>query len=506
MKQRIFKYSFLTLLAASLLGGCSREFLEVEPRGTQLETNFYRNQTEIYQGLVAIYDVMQWGTSGGYTMKMPLLTVASDEAHAGGSDASDQPAWVAYDRFDLLDAFRGPQLGLWSKNYSGVYRANIFLEKVGGVTSLDPNFKSRTVAEAKALRAYFYFDLVRFFRNIPLITAPISPAELYSLPQADPAAVFAQIETDLMEAIPDLPLTIPVSENGRLSKSGARALLAKVIMFQNDNGRMAEAATLLNQVNASGVYNLLANYGDIFNPANRFSAESIWEIPHSSLSAWGDWGWINGGEGNVAPQFIGMADYSGTTYSAGWGFAPISLELVEAMDGDPRFEFTIIDGQALKAGGSNYNPRYQNTDYFIKKYAPMQSFRSPVGTAELNWPYNEIEIRLADTYLLEAEALLRSGGDAARAGLLLNGGPGFVGVRSRVGLPPVAVTLDNVYNERRLELATEGHRFFDLVRTGRAASVLAPKGFVAGTHEILPIPQQEIDITKQVLQQNPNYQ
>lgn len=505
MKKIISRYSLIALVSASLMVGCNRDFLEVDPRGTQLEANFYRTQEEIYQGLVAVYDVMQWGNSGGYTMKMPLLTVASDEAHAGGSDASDQPSWVAYDNFPMLDPFRGPQLGLWQKNYAGIYRANLFLQKIEGANFLDPNFKARTTAEAKALRAYFYFDLVRFFKNIPLIIGQIPTAELYSQQQADPADVFAQIEKDLNEAIADLPLTIPVSENGRITKGGARALLAKVIMFQGQDARMAEAAQLLNQVNSSGVYNLLPNYGDIFNPANRFSAESIWEIPHSSLAAWGDWGWINGGEGNVGPQFIGMADYNGPTYSAGWGFAPISLDLVNAMQGDPRFEHTIIDGLALKAGGATYNERYQNTNYFIKKYAPMQAFRSAVGTAELNWPYNEIEIRLADTYLLEAEALVRSGGDMARAGLLLNGGPGFVGVRSRVGLAPVAVTLDNIYNERRLELATEGHRFFDLVRTGRAATALASKGFVAGTHEVLPIPQQEIDLTKQVLQQNPNY-
>ena len=131
----------------------------------------------------------------------------------------------------------------------------------------------------------------------------------------------------------------------------------------------------------------------------------------------------------------------------------------------------------------------------------MQTFRSPVGTAELNWPYNEIEIRLADTYLLEAEAILRSGGDAARAGLLLN-----TEVRGRVGLPAVAVTLENVYKERRLELATEGHRFFDLIRTDQAASVLGPLGFTAGKNEVLPIPQAEIDVTNGVLKQNPNYQ
>ncbi|MBN8862886.1 MAG: RagB/SusD family nutrient uptake outer membrane protein [Sphingobacteriales bacterium] len=504
MNRNKIKNSFLVLATTVALGACNKDFLELSPRGSQLEASFYRNQTELFQGLISVYDVTQWGTSGGYTMKQPLLTVASDEAHAGGSDASDQPGWVAYDNFKLNPNL-GPQLGLWQKNYSGVYRANLFLQKAEGVPGLDATFKSRTIAEAKTLRAYFYFDLVRWFGRIPLITGPIPTAELYSQKQVEPAAVYAQIEKDLKEAIPDLPLTIPAGENGRIARGAAKALLAKAIIFQNDESRMTEAAQLLNEVNSSGVYQLLANFGDVFNPANRFSAESIWEIPHSNNSAWGDWGWINGGEGTIAPQFIGMADYAGPTYSAGWGFAPISLDLVNIMTGDPRFQYTIIDGAALRTGGATYNERYQNTNYFIKKYAPMQAFRSAVGTAEMNWPYNEIEIRLADTYLLEAEAILRSGGNTARAGQLLNGDAGFVGVRNRVGLAPVPVTLENVYNERRLELATEGHRFFDLVRTGKAAAILGPLGFTPNKNEVLPIPQSEIDVTKNVLEQNKNY-
>lgn len=265
---------------------------------------------------------------------------------------------------------------------------------------------------------------------------------------------------------------------------------------------MGEVATLLHQINMDGNpfgYQLLSDFGQIFRPDNKFNTESILEIPHSNLAAWGDWGWVNGGEGNVAPQFIGAADYNGPLYSAGWGFCPIDLRLVEAMKGDPRFEHTIIDGNAMKAQGATYSARYQNTDYFIKKYAPVTAFRSNLGTAELNWPINEIEIRLADTYLMEAEALVRSGGDLGRAKLLLDA------VRGRVGLGSIPATLDNIYNERRLELATEGHRFFDLVRTGQAATVLGSDGFVANRNEILPIPQAEIDVTNKILDQNPNY-
>ena len=498
MKHITTKYLSVILTSLLLFSACKKDFLELEPRGTELEGNFYQNQEQVFQGLVSVYDVMQWGNTGGYTMRMPLFTVASDDAHAGGSDASDQPSWVAWDNF-TLDPYRGPQSGLWNKNYTGIYRANLLLSKIENVANLDAAFKSRVIAEAKFLRAYFYFDLVRLFGKVPLIIGAIPTSELYSQPQATPEQVYAQIEQDLNDARTALPATLPTSELGRVTKGAATALLGKAILYQNQESRMAEAANLFKEVNNSGVYRLLTNFGDIFRPDNKFHAESILEIPHSNNAAWGDWGWINGGEGNVAPQFVGPADYSGPIYSNGWGFAPITLSLVDAMKNDPRFEHTIIDGKAMKAQGATYNERYQNTDYFIKKYAPMKQFRSPVGTAELNWPYNEIEIRLADTYLMEAEALLRSGGDAGRAKFLLDE------VRKRVGLGAIPVSLDAIYNERRLELATEGHRFFDLVRTGKAPAVLGPLGFESGTNEVLPIPQQEIDVTNGVLKQNNGY-
>lgn len=500
MKRHSLSIQWLPVLLGGLLttASCSKSFLELEPRGTELEDNFYKNQEQVYQGLIAVYDVMQWGNSGGYTMKMPLLSAASDDAYAGGSDASDQPSWVAYDDF-TLDAFRGPQLGLWQKAYTGVYRANLLLDKIEKVQNLSPAFKARTIAEAKTLRAYFYFDLVRFFGRVPLILGAIPTAELYSQKQVEAPAVYAQIEKDLKEARPDLPLTLPVAEYGRFARGVATAMLGKVIIYQNAQNRMAEAAALLKEVNTSPAYHLLPNFGDVFRPDNKFHAESILEIPHSNLAAWGDWGWINGGEGNVAPQFIGAADYNGPTFSSGWGFAPVTESLVDAMKNDPRFVHTIIDGKAMQAQGAKYNARFQNTDYFIRKYAPVTAYRSNVGTAEINWPINEIEIRLADTYLLEAEALVRGGADANRAQYLLDT------VRHRVGLTSLPATLDNIYKERRLELATEGHRFFDLVRSGKAVEVLGPRGFKANKNEVLPIPQQEIDVTNKVLEQNKGY-
>jgi hypothetical protein len=195
---------------------------------------------------------------------------------------------------------------------------------------------------------------------------------------------------------------------------------------------------------------------------------------------------------------IGARSYSGPVYEAGWGFNPVTVSLKNALYGDPRYRATIINMDSLKtAGVSNYEAGYQNTGFFVEKFAPKTQWKSTQGgDPVLNYNIDYIEIRLADTYLLEAEALIRAGGDLTKAAFYLNA------VRARVGLPPVTANLDNVYNERRLELATEGHRFFDLVRTGKAATALAFKGFTA-KNEILPIPLNELNNTK--LKQNPGY-
>jgi hypothetical protein len=321
---------------------------------------------------------------------------------------------------------------------------------------------------------------------------------MYDVTQATREAVYAQIEKDLNEAIPDLPELVPTDENGRATKYAAIALLGKVILFQNNEGRMLEAAGLFEQVNTCPNYHLLSNYGDVFSAANEYNAESVFEIAHTAKAMQGWEAWPNF-EGNVYSQMVGPRGYSGPIYKPGWGFNPVIMDLVNLMKNDPRYKYTIVNIDSLKvAGVASYEAGYQNTGYFVAKYAPLaENYSSIGGDPVINYPGNVIEIRLADTYLMEAEALVRGGGNAEKAQTRLDA------VRSRVGLAAVPATLDNIYKERRLELATEGHRWYDLVRTGKAAQALAFKGFVAGKHEVLPIPLQELANTKLV--QNPNY-
>ena len=261
---------------------------------------------------------------------------------------------------------------------------------------------------------------------------------------------------------------------------------------------MLEAASWFEKVNSSGIYQLQSNFANIFDPANKFNSESIFEITHS-FNVGNDWSNLEGVTGNIYTQMVGPRTYTGTKYySAGWSFSPIIPAFQQFMHNDPRYKYTILDVDSLtKATNSGYIKGYQNTGFFIKKFAPLAQYASTTGNQALNFTNDYIEIRLADTYLMEAESIVRGGGALSSAQNYLDM------VRARVGLPSIPVTLPNIYNERALELATEGHRWFDLVRTGQAAAVLSSKGFMSGKNEILPIPLDELNNTKLV--QNPGY-
>lgn len=490
-------------VAAVLLQACSDSFLELKPRGTDLEDNYYRNRQEAYNGLVAIYDVVGF-QSATYITKLLATSAASDDHYAGGGGSSDLPNLQAWSNYTLNPAL-GPQEDLWRRNFMGINRANILLEKLPDVPMGDSE-KLRFAAEAKFLRAYFYFDLIRYFRNIPLILLPLVGDEIYQVVQAPPAEVYAAMEVDLLEAIPDLPIQLNLAdEAARASQGTALALLGKVYLQQE---KFTEAAQQLAEVNGQPGetsqygYRLLDNYGDLFDVENKFNSESIFEISHTNTSI-GDWECIECTEGNVLNIMIGPRGYSPGTgapdYVSGWGFLPLTTDIVDLMEGDPRYVHTVVDMHQLEASGmASYTPGHMDTGYFLEKYAGRESNRwTGAGTYELNFPQNVYDIRLADTYLLEAEALIRSGGNTTRADALLNA------VRTRVGLDPVTATLDNVKRERRLELAGEGHRWFDLVRWGDAAGALRDRGFTAGRHEVLPIPLLELDNT--LLEQNSEY-
>jgi hypothetical protein len=501
MKTKFFKKYTLVVIGLFIVSSCGIDFLEVTPKGTELEENYYLNRDEAYAGLVAVYDVVGY-MSAGLVTKVGAVNSASDDHFAGGGNSTDMNVFQVWDNFTLSPTV-GPQGDLWKKGFSGVFRANVLLGKLEAVP-MDEIEKARFTAETKLLRAYFYFDLVRLFKNVPLFTKTVSASDMYNVVQASPEDVYAQIEADIVAAIPDLPATVSGDEQARVTSGIAHALLGKVYLYEE---KFSEAAAELAKVNGTTPgqpsetygYDLLDNFGDLFKSDNEFNSESIFEISFTNTSV-GIWDCSACTEGNILGIMAGPRDYKilpgheneVPSYVSGWSFFTITPDLVSAMTGDPRYPYTIANIKELQDEGKiEYKAAWHDTGYFLEKFASKISDKwTGAGNYELNFPQNIYEIRLADTYLMEAEALVRGGGNAVRAQALLDA------VRDRVGLPSTPATFDNIMTERRLELVGEGHRWFDLVRTGEAAAALGDEGFVAGKHEYLPIPALELNNTK----------
>jgi starch-binding outer membrane protein, SusD/RagB family len=504
-------YSIFILLAIFTIQACKKSFIDVKPEGQFLSENYYANKDQAFAGLVSVYDVMR-KNSGGFENMITMMNAGSDDHYAGGGGASDGAGIQAFSNY-TLNSNNIPS-SFWSDHYQGIARANVLLQKLPAVP-MDDASKARFTAEAKALRALYYFNLVKLFKNVPLILEPLTVSNAYAVTQATPTAVYAQIEKDLTEAYPILPNTVPLTtETGRLTKGAAQALLGKVYLYDNKN---ALAAAQFADVNGTpgGTsmfgYKLLTSFSDLWVVANKFNSESVLETTHTaaSQSDFGNWG-SGRDEGNIVNQMVGIRSYSrpaGSTapdLPSGWSFNTITQNLYDAIKLDPRFNATVFDMKALKtAGQADYIAGYDNTGYFLNKFMPRAAdVRVGGGASETNFRQNTYVIRLADTYLLEAEAL---GGAGTRAQALLDA------VRARVGLASIPVSLASIKQERRMELAGEGHRFFDLVRWGDAAAKLGAKvqigspstGFQAGKNEIFPIPYQELQGT--LLKQNPNY-
>lgn len=513
-KRLILAMAAAMLVSAAAFQSCGKEFLEAKPKGTHFESDYYRNRQEAFNGLVAVYDVIGWSTSN-YTNKLSVMNVASDDMNAGGGSSSDLPHFQNMNKFTVTPA-DGPQEGLWAGGYAGVGRANVLLSKLPQ-TVMDETEKKRFVAETRFLRAYFYFDLVRIFKNIPLIKEPLLADNINLVEQVNPAEVYDFITTELKESLADLPATVPVAtEGGRITKAAGHALLGKVLLYQE---KFAEAAAQFAEVNGEPGQvskfgnQLLPNFADLFVVTNKHNKESILEVNHTSLSA-GTWGCVPCTEGNIinimsAPRNYNLLDSTrGPGFVSGWGFFIPTKELAVWMKGDSRYAATIsnVDSLANVPLGADpkikvvtYGQSHDNSGYFLKKYAGLAKDRSQgAGDADLNFPQNTYEIRLADTYLLEAEALVRGGGNVGRALALLNA------VRDRAHMTKKSgITLDDIVDERRMELVGEGHRFFDLVRWKRAATVLKYKGFTENKNEILPIPL--LELTNTMLKQSKEY-
>ena len=354
------------------------------------------------------------------------------------------------------------------------------------------------IAEAKFLRALYYFDLVKFFGDVPLvIDKRLGAEEAIQTPRAPSTDVYNQIESDLQDAISVLAPTTPII--GRATKGAAQSILGKVYLYQN---KFSEAATQFDAVIASGMYNLIADYADLFSVANENHSETVFDVQYSGLEG-GGYGCLSCLEGYAGPGFHGIRQYNGPVYGDGNSYNLPTQNLYDAFDpADPRRDLTVLDIDAFIASQpSPADITYAigaggHTGYYNNKYIKRQGeFGLPDN--DLTSPVNYRMVRYADVLLMAAEAHFQTGNVGIAEGFVNE-------IRIRAGVSAITVsTLQDIWTERRLELACEGHRFFDLVRSNQAAIHI--DGFQANKNELFPIPQIEIDLVGGNWTQNTGY-
>ncbi len=510
MKRNIF----LKLLPAALLvimSACSDEFLEVDPVGRVSTENYPESSEEAFQTLIGVYDLMQWNYGRDWNSVFFVKNLPGDDVNAGSLE-SDQLPYQNLD--DFAHVSDNPVIaGVWEGFYKAVNASNAI------INSTDPSndFKAQIVAEAKVLRAYNYFELVTLFGDVPFyFENPVSTADFHK-PRTPKADIYAAIEQDLVDAITVLPLKseLPEQEKFRLTQGAAQAILGKIYLYQ---GKWSEAHGVLSDVIAKedSQYGLEEDFGNVWKRVAEYGSESVFEIAYTSHEGydWGNFGWGGAGESNIHAQLMGprgnlFEDLDTIGIIPGWGFnlptAKIGQAFEQMGDDGIRYQNSIMSqSEFIAAGGSmaeGYAGTHDYEGYLRLKYATFASQTNAEAIAELNYTTNWRLIRYADVLLMAAEAY-NEDGMTSEALTEINK------VRMRSELPELLLNQSKlreaIKDERQLELAFEGVRFWDLVRWGDADSELSSLGFTAGKHELLPIPQTEIAANIAIEQEDQN--
>lgn len=489
----------VVIIAVSTFVSCGKDFLDKKPIIGVTSDNFYKTEGDALAAVNAAYGALQFEMSPAGHFRWFWGDIMSDDSEKGGSGDNDVVELLQLEQFkgptntDMLDSE-------WNADYEGIYRANVVLEKVPGI-EMDEVLKRRILAEAKFIRAWFYYNLNTMFGGVPLVDKVLSPSE-YNQPRADASVVWTLIEKDLTEAIVDLPLRSQYSlaDLGRITQGAARALLAKSYLYQQ---KYADALVQTQAVIQSGEYTLVPDYGTIFTRAGENNAESVFEIQYMNASG-GNWGKNAGNEGTFTNVFTRPRGQF-----AGYGFNIPTQDFVDefSKEGfeDPRLKYTVFrigDQMGDRGVFTLANAGDVGYLYHPRKYFSNLSEDAPFGDPNPNGGSNDRVIRYSDVLLMDAEAAFKTGNEAgAKTSLNL--------VRQRVKVPDVTASgeqlLEAIYHERRVELGLEGHRFFDLVRTGRAAAKLGPLGYKDGINQVFPIPNSQIVLSNGVLKQNSGY-
>lgn len=504
------KFLAFLFLSAFLSSGCSKDFLDVPIQGKATADSdpavAEKLVTGVYNSLLAGSAFGGIGDIHGISF-ITATIIMTDDADKGSTD-SDQPNIKAIDNFEYTPT-NNFIAALWTGNYNGIAKANQALKALETAVISD-QLKAQYQAEVRFLRAYFYFNLVRYFGGVPkVLKVPVNAQEA----NADPVyqtrtgadEIYTLIREDLNFAIQNLKIR-GASAVGRINKGTAQAMLAKV---QLTTKNWQDAYTLCTEVINSNQYSLLPKYEDIWRQVGDNSKEAIFEVKTGQFNN-SDFG-VDGYCVWQGPRVGGVGGWR----DLGYGFNNPTQNLVDAYEpGDIRKDATIIfidnsgthkgtilfDGYRIPSQDSVANPRYNYKAY----HSENKEIESYLGNRDKKQKNLHI-LRYGDVLLMAAEAANESG-NPGEAAIYLNM------IRSRAGLSEATASSQTemreaIYHERRVELAMEHDRWFDLVRTGRAAQVMQPlkPSFTPGKHELLPIPSLQIALSGGKLTQNPGW-
>jgi starch-binding outer membrane protein, SusD/RagB family len=512
----------ILLIAPVILffSSCNDWILEQPPGVTLLEDYFSVGQTAI-QTTNGAYVPLMWEFNNTYFPEWFIGDVASDDALKGGQSIGDMADAYDFENFKT-NSNNGFLLDFYRAQYQGIGRCNLGLQQIPLMKTdsvMDARVQKRLIGELKYLRAMYYFRLVRVFGGVPITLEPINSSANWKQPRATATAIYNQILTDLADANTGLwkKSEYKVEDLGRATKGAAQAMLLKTNLYLKN---YSEAKRWGDSIMLSNEYNLVNNYADNFTLAGENGAESVFEIQYMAdpMSDYGN------GNGFTRGTFTVILTRSRSSKFQGWGFNKPTQNLYNEYEtGDPRRDATIFNPSNAEIE-TPAQEIYLGCRYLNRKYALMNADNSIIKLDHpTRGPINNKVIRYADVLLMYAEA-------CCELNLLPEAKAALEQVRSRARganaiLPafPYGAYANNqtdlrkaIRHERRVELAMEGHRWFDLCRWGVAKQTMDAykltetaeaqaqmATFIAGKHELFPIPSQEIDLNP--MEQNPQY-
>lgn len=504
MKTNIFAISMLCA-GALLTASCADSFLEVtNPSGEPLE-EYYTTDEHLQEALNAAYDPIHWPDwgLGQYNALNIDAEIMGDNFWVGGSNKTDMQNWHMLFNFEANE--NNTLSSLWTVDYSGIKRSNDVLRYLGWAENVPESSLKSYEMQARALRVFYYNMLWHYFGNIPFYLVNLSTP--YTAPQLTADEVYSRLIVELEEVIASkvLPMRWDDPNSGRMSQAMCMMMYAEMVMYQNDRERYSTALGYMNEIISSGKYDIHDDYAELWTTDGEWCIESIWEINYEDGNNERGWNSPLAIGGTVLPTLIAPNSWPGGDGWAaggdGWGFLPVRLSTYEMFEeGDVRRDATCWDVR-----GASYTERYQDTHIWLNKYRPYTENNADASfDNNLNYNNNYRYYRYAETLLNAAELELEVGTPSKAAEYVSR-------IRQRAGLNPVSsVTKDDIIEERNLEFVGEGKRYWDLVRTGKAATVLVPDEFGYRTNtwsekkKYIPIAQSELDSDPELKQNQYN--